>query len=175
MAKFQFVKLSCDLRNWNFLSKRQRHKVITTKNRREPPWFHEFYVVSNFMDFSREIKVVKSLVQNRRVFTNFMCFLNSNFLLVFQPFNSTRFWPSKSILDLKSCDFHLTLKMMSVLSRRSRWLITIFYMISECFELLDRSVVIFGDTLCFRTTVLDEQPSHIQCLSIPSSQRALKR
>ena len=127
-----------------------------------------------FYGFSREIKVVKSLVQNRRVFTNFMCFLNSNFQLVFQPFNSTRFWPSKSILDLKSCDFHLTLKMMSVSSRRSRWLITIFYMISECFELLDRSVVIFGDTLCFRTTVLDEQPSHIQCLSIPSSQRALK-
>ena len=68
-----------------------RHKVITTKNRREPLWFHEFDVVSNFMDFSREIKVVKSLVQNRRVFTSFMCFLNSNFLLVFQPFHSTRF------------------------------------------------------------------------------------
>ena len=31
-----------------------------------------------------------------------------------------------------------------------------YSIISECFELLDRSAVILGHTLCFRTTILDE-------------------
>ena len=52
---------------------------------------------------------------------------------------------------------------------------TIFDLISKCFELLDCSVVIFGYTMCFRTAILDEQPSHIQCLKDPSLQRALKK
>ena len=61
-----------------------RHKVITTKNRREPLWFHEFDVVSNFMDFSREIRVVKSQILSTKppwfhdffVLSNFMDFLS---------------------------------------------------------------------------------------------------
>ena len=62
----------------NFLSKTKRHKIVLAEQtwvHRKPLWFHDFFFLSNFMDFSREIRVVKSqIVQNRRGFTIFLCF-----------------------------------------------------------------------------------------------------